>query len=90
MAGNKRVQLENIVVKRMKTIMIGSIAAIEERLSHLWESDNPEDIQLRQEFEELRREILDRGNAQIRAIKTELNNFEISGKLYHYQFKVRD
>lgn len=51
--------------KRIKTTMIGSIDLIEKKFSDL--IDSSEDF--KQRFQELRKEILDLGNSQIRACK---------------------
>ncbi len=55
-------------VKRIKTTMIGSIDLIEKKFAEL--INNSEDFN--QKFQELRKEILDLGNNQIRIYKKNL------------------
>lgn len=47
--------------------MIGSIAAIEDKLGYLWENDND----IKEKFNEVRKIILDLGNKQIRLFREE-------------------
>jgi SMC interacting uncharacterized protein involved in chromosome segregation len=64
--------------------MIGSLSSVETHFAFLWESENPtpEQKELKNIFEELRSEILDRGNTQIRNLENEFSNYEISWKKY--------
>lgn len=77
-------KLLNASKKKIQTTMIGSLSSVEEHLGFLWESDNPteEQMKLRQIFEDMRSEILDRGNAQIRNLENEFQNYEINSKRY--------
>lgn len=77
-------KLFGIAKKKIQTTMIGSISSIENNFGFLWDVENPtsEQKQLKNIFEELRSEILDRGNTQIRNLENEFTHYEISWKKY--------
>lgn len=76
--------LKEIAEKRIKTTMIGAIAAIEEGLSQFWgNKKNPDDMTdseyfIWEAFQKARDVILDKGNAQIRSICSEIGLFDIN------------
>lgn len=78
--------------KKIQTTMIGAIHSIETHLGYLWDQEimTPEEIQMKEIFEELRSEILDRGNNQIRNLENEFNNYEISWKRYSMDLPFLD
>ena len=86
-------RLTKICITKIKTTMIGALESIEKRLSSLWVpvGDKPtnEQLILRRLFDEMRQEILDRGNAQIRNLETELEQYEIEWKRYTLQLPVK-
>ena len=73
--GNK--DLEESIISKIKTTMIGAIADIEEL-------DMDEDT-----FNAIRNSILDRGNNQIRLIKKELYDYKIVN-VYRYNFRIKE
>lgn len=77
-------KLLNSAKKKVQTTMIGSLHSIESYFGFLWEGDNltREQQQLRDIFEELRSEILDKGNSQIRNLENEFQNYEVISKKY--------
>lgn len=87
-----REKLENIITKRIKTTMIGAVAAVEESLKQFWDNGG-EKLTEEQErifnlFQEMRSKILDNGNNQIRLIEKDLDNFNVELKIYHISFPV--
>jgi hypothetical protein len=70
--------------KKIQTTMIGSLSSVESHFGFLWEGDKltPEQEQLKNIFENLRSEILDRGNTQIRNLEQEFSNYDITWKKY--------
>ena len=78
-------RLLNTAKKKIQTTMIGSLSTIEKHFSFLWDVDNPtmEQEQLKNLFEDLRSEILDRGNTQIRNLENEFSNYEVTWKKYN-------
>lgn len=77
-------RLEQTINKRIRTTMIGALASIEKHFSFLWDDSLPEEIKDKhlQIYDSLRREILDRGNDQIRITKGEIANFEVNWLKY--------
>lgn len=71
--------------KRIQTTMIGALHSIEESLGFLWENDE----NMKEIFEELRSEILDRGNNQIRNLESDFSTYEIVWKKYSYQLPFK-
>lgn len=67
------IALYELIKKRLTTTMIGALASIEESL----ELDD-------EEYSQLRQDILDKGNAQIRELRKDLDNFEISYKKIYF------
>lgn len=76
--------LKQIAEKRIKTTMIGAIAAIEDEMSPLWNNKKIPDEMTDAEyapweaFQRAREKILDKGNAQIRSICSEIGLFEVN------------
>jgi hypothetical protein len=79
-----RDKLLSAAKKKVQTTMIGSLSSVESHFGFLWEGDNltPEQEQLKNIFEDLRSEILDRGNTQIRNLEQEFGNYDITWKRY--------
>jgi hypothetical protein len=74
--------VQSEVIKAIKTTMIGALSSIEEKLGNIWgfKENRPltEDEQYFAEvYQELRKEILDRGNGQIKAIKAKIDLYEL-------------
>lgn len=83
-------RLRQVVKKKLDTTMIGSLASIEKYFGFLWGHDIEGDLTPQQEqfadlYEDLRSEILDKGNHQLRNFDTELANYEINHNR-HYLF----
>ena len=78
--------------KKVQTTMIGALHSVGQHLGFLWNVDNPgpEENQLREIFEDLRSEILDRGNNQIRNLESEFANYEIIWKKYSMKLPFVD
>lgn len=85
-------RLYKISKKKVQTTMIGALSSIEKYFAFLWGDENPqtaEQKKIRWLFEELRSEILDKGNMQIRNLENEFNNYDIVWKKnsIHLPFK---
>jgi hypothetical protein len=72
--------------------MIGSLSTVEKYFGFLWDVENPtpEQNQLKDFFEDLRSEILDRGNTQIRNLENEFLNYEVTWKKYNINLPFVD
>lgn len=77
--------------KKILTTMIGAIDSIEKRFGFLWSGEklSKEQQEMKLLFDELRSDILDRGNTQMRNLEAEFSNYEIVHKKYytHIPFK---
>ena len=85
-------RLKAAVQKRIKTTMIGSISSIEKIFGDLWghecEFRTAEQEELYQVFVELRTEILDNGNLQIRSFENDLQAYEVEWTGYHLEIPI--
>lgn len=86
--------LSDTIVKKLKTTMIGSISSIENHLGFLWGHDSDQELTedqliLRDLFQQVRTEILDKGNAQSRNIDSELAQYEIKKKRFNLVLPVK-
>ena len=73
--------------------MIGALSTIEAHFGFLWgqdESDelSPEQEHMKEIYYQVRSEILDRGNNQVRNLETELNQYDIKWNRYHLQIPI--
>jgi len=86
-------RLSKEIKKRIETTMIGALASIEDHLGPLWgiDSEDPtrEQLIIKGIYEELRSEILDKGNSQIRAIEAELANYDVVWNKYHINIPIK-
>lgn len=80
--------------KKVQTTMIGALSSIEDHMGFLWgyNSDEPlsdDQEKLRQIYEELRSDVLDKGNTQIRNVDAELNQYDVVWNRYRYQIPLQ-
>lgn len=81
MKKRKNIDIVNNIQKRFQTAMIGSLARVEDYFGFVWGHDeNEEDLTRKQLenselWEELREEILDHSNYQMRCALNDLKNF---------------
>lgn len=78
-----RRQLEKNIRKMGEIIMIGAISSIEESFGELWghnKEDNflPEEEEMYNKWDELRKDILNKGNKNIEYMISLLDNFRIN------------
>jgi transcription termination factor Rho len=80
--------------KKIQTTMIGALHSVEQHFGFLWDSGeiepSYEQLQLKEIFEDLRSEILDRGNNQIRNLENEFINYNIIWKKYSLKLPFTD
>lgn len=91
--GSARRLLSNVETK-IRTTFIGAISRIEEKFGHLWGLDNDtpsaSQVKMRKLWDDLRKEILDHGNNQIRALRKEFDQYDIDWNRYHIDFNGPD
>lgn len=77
--------------KRFKTLMIGTLYRFEQSFGYLWnhgeEPNSENQIKFRQKWEDLRTDILNHGNNQIRLALNELDRFIDHQNKYSYNYK---
>lgn len=83
-------RLSKILKKKIQTTMIGALSSIEENLSFLWEQDNPKfsKADMKNLYNKIRSEILDKGNNQARNIDAELAQYDIEWLRYSVKMPV--
>lgn len=91
---NKR-QILKAAETRFKTIMIGSIARVEDYFGYLWAHGEDEPTERQEQFkvlwDELRNEILNHGNFHSRKGLDEIEEFiDSNNEHYEYNFIMND
>lgn len=83
-------ELMDILEKRMKTIMIGSLARFEENFDYLWEEDSKFQDKFYDLWQKTREEVSDYGNNQIRVAKKDMEKVvdNISKPKIQYKYRV--
>jgi hypothetical protein len=86
-------RLSKILKKKIQTTMIGALSTIEENFGFLWnnESGQPlskDQLALKELYNKVRSEILDRGNSQARNIDAELAQYEVEWTRYQMKMPV--
>jgi len=77
-------RLSKVLKKKIQTTMIGALSTIEENLAFLWEQDNTKFSKedMKNLYNKIRSEILDKGNNQARNIDAELSQYEVEWLKY--------
>lgn len=73
-------KLSRNIKKKIETTMIGALSSVEKHFSFLWDNENISEEkrnQMKAIFNEMRSEILDKGNSQARNVDAELANYDI-------------
>tara|TARA_B100000085_G_C18553613_1_gene516883 strand:+ start:1051 stop:1404 length:354 start_codon:yes stop_codon:yes gene_type:complete len=86
-----RERLSKILKKKIQTTMIGALSSIEENLGFLWEGDGEptKDQQVMKDiYQKIRSEILDKGNNQARNIDAELAQYDVEWLKYSVTIPV--
>lgn len=89
---NSSKQLLKILEKKLQTSFIGALSQFEEAFGYLWgikkdEIDlTPQERKMRDLWNQVRTNILNNGNNQIRAISTELQQYSITFNGYQYRY----
>lgn len=82
-------RLKKIARKKIQTTMIGALATIEENLGFLWDGDSSQAKKLKELYNNIRQEILDRGNDQIRKLDTEIDQYDIEWLRFNLVLPVK-
>ena len=89
---DSRDRLSKIIRKKIETTMVGALSSIEEHFGFLWAGDK-ESLTEEQEimkdlYQTVRSEILDRGNNQARNVDAELAQYEVEWQKYSMTMPV--
>jgi hypothetical protein len=92
-ARDSRERLKKIAYKKFRTCFIAAISEFETTFGvELWGHNLPEDLLTPQQlanrarWEQIRKNILDKGNAQARALGMEIDLHNVEFKGYHMEF----
>jgi len=89
-------RLMNLIQKRFKTTFVGAISAFEEAFGEKWgdrlpESElNDEEYHNRKIWENVRNDIFNKGNNQMRAALSELEEYTVNKNDYVTNLKMKD
>ena len=93
MEQRSKMRLKKDVKKKIETTMIGALASVEKYFGTLWGHDSPdptpEQVKLKEVYEDLRSEILDKGNTQIRNSESEIENYDVTWNKYHINLPIQ-
>ena len=86
-------RLSKIIRKKIETTMIGALSSIEENLGFLWnheggEKATSEQAYMRELYQKIRSEVLDKGNNQARNVDAELSQYDIKWLKYSMNIPV--
>ena len=86
-------RLSKIIKKKVETTMIGALSSIEDHLGFLWENADCStltegQIAMRDTYQIVRSEILDKGNSQARNIDAELSQYHVEWMKYSLSMPV--
>ena len=85
-----KLRLQEIIDKKFTTCFIGAVNSVEEYLGFLWGKGKTVLTKREQEmaflWEELRTEMLNKGNNQKRAARNEIEEYEVEWKQKEYKF----
>ena len=87
-------RLLKVSKKKIQTTMIGALSTVEKHLGFLWghessEELTPEQEHLKEIYDEVRSEILDRGNNQARNLETEFAQYDVNWLKYQITLPVK-
>lgn len=96
---DSKVRLRKITAQKIRTTMIGALSIVEKNLGFLWGLDEngrdtnseitPEEQQLRDKYADIRSQILDLGNNQIRNLESELAQYDVKWNRYQMTLPVK-
>ena len=87
-------RLSNIISTKIKTSFIGAISSCENNLGFLWghgkdeENLTEKELSMKEIWDEIRTEILDNGNTQLRAATNEIDNYSVNWERYNIGINI--
>jgi hypothetical protein len=87
-----KTRLKKEIRKKIQTTMIGSLSSMEKFFGFLWGEESDEltkdQVKMRDIFEEMRTDILDKGNMQIRNADSEIDTYDVVWNKYHINLPI--
>ena len=91
---DSRDRLSKILKKKIETTMIGALSSIEEHLGFLWNAKDgqltEDQVYMKDLYQKVRSEILDKGNTQSRNVDAELSQYDIKWLRYNAVIPVKE
>ena len=84
-SGASHRRLAQSIKKKIMTTMIGALDRFEKQFGDIWENN----AEAMQEWQELRKAVLDNGNRQIRMMNNELDDYDVKWNKYS-EFRRRN
>jgi hypothetical protein len=88
-----KIRLKKEARKKIQTTMIGSLSSMEKFFGFLWGEDSDDltqdQMRMRDIFEDMRTEILDKGNIQIRNMDSEIETYDVIWNKYHINLPIK-
>ncbi len=87
-------RLSDCLRKKLNTAFVGAISKFEKHMGHLWGhgkrvSDcSPDELRMRDVWSVCRTDILNNGNNQIRAVQSELKQYDVCWNRHHLDLTV--
>ena len=89
---DSRDRLSKILKKKIETTMIGALSSIEEHLGFLWDAKDgqltEDQVYMKDLYQKVRSEILDKGNTQARNVDAELSQYDVKWLKYTIKMPV--
>jgi len=89
---NSRDRLAKIIKKKIQTTMIGALSSLEDHLGFLWGTNEKELTQeqtyMKELYQKVRSEILDKGNTQARNVDAELSQYDVKWLKYTVEMPI--
>ncbi|MBP02568.1 MAG: hypothetical protein CMM25_07140 [Rhodospirillaceae bacterium] len=89
---DSRDRLSKILKKKIETTMIGALSSIEEHLGFLWNAKDgqltEDQVYMKDLYQKVRSEILDKGNTQARNVDAELSQYDVKWLKYTIKMPV--
>jgi len=90
---NSKKRLMSVIEKKFKTTMIGALARVEDGFGSLWGHGQrdltPEQQEFRKLWTEVRTDVLNNGNNQLRGALDEIANYTMSWDKFKTEFVIR-
>lgn len=88
-------RLVRAITKKFQTCFIGSVDSVEHHFGVLWGKDQKEtktsfQLKVAKRWQELRTEMLDKGNSQLRAMLKELEEYDIDWIGHNLEIEIGD